>query len=106
MAINPCRDCGVNVPTEAKACSHCGAPTREKAAEGVLQAIVGIHYLAIVLFLLCLSFLFLVPARGIAVLHVYAAFGLMFLLSVVLATGLTYWYLKRRASNEKKKGQR
>ena len=102
MATNPCRDCGVNVPTKAKTCPHCGAPTRENTDDGVLQAVAGIHYLAIVLFLLCLLFLFLVPAKGIAVLHVYAAFGLMFLLPVVLVTGLTSWYLRRRASNEKK----
>ena len=106
MTITPCRDCGVNVPTEAKKCPHCGAHTRENTDEGVLQAVAGIHYLAIVLFLLCLSFRFLIPARGIAVLHVYAAFGLMFLLPIVLVTGLTFWYLRRRAYKEKKKGQR
>jgi hypothetical protein len=106
MDINPCRDCGVNVPTEAKACPHCGAPMRDKATEELLQAIASIYYLAIALFLLCLSFLFLVPARGIAVAHGYAAFGLMILTPVVLVMGLTVWYLKRRRSNGKKKRQR
>lgn len=104
MTANPCRACGVNVSTEAKTCPHCGAPTREQANEDVLQAAVaGIHHLAIALFLLCLSFYLLVPARGIAVLHVYAVCGLWFLPPVALVSGLTSWYVRRRASNEKKK---
>ena len=103
MSNNSCRDCGAKVPTGADSCPNCGTPAREKIDEGVLQAIAGIHYLALALFLLCLIYRFLVPARGIAVLHVYAAFGLMFLLPIVLVTGLTLWYLRLRASKEERK---
>ena len=37
MGIKPCRDCGKETSTEAKACPHCGAtaPTREKSGDWV-----------------------------------------------------------------------
>lgn len=37
MAMKPCRECSMEVSTEAAACPHCGAaaPTREKSAEWV-----------------------------------------------------------------------
>ncbi|TWU29481.1 hypothetical protein [Bythopirellula polymerisocia] len=59
----------------------------------------------IVPLLLCLSYYFLVPARGIAVLHVFAALGILLLFPAVLVTGSTVWFLKRRTSSEQKKGQ-
>ena len=51
---------------------------------------------AIGLLPLCLGFLLLVPARGIAVGHVFALFGLVAVAPVFLVSGWTLWYLHRR----------
>lgn len=51
---------------------------------------------AIGLLPLCLGFLLLVPARGIAVFHAFALFGLVVLPPVLLVSGWTLWYLHRR----------
>jgi hypothetical protein len=64
------------------------------ARDLVLKAYSPIFFVATVPFSVCLLFLLLVPARGIAVLHVFAAFGLFFLTPIVLVTGSTVWYLK------------
>lgn len=45
---------------------------------------------------LCLVILLLVPARGIAVGHVYAMFGLIGLPPILLVSGYTLWYLHKQ----------
>jgi hypothetical protein len=40
MALNPCKECGTEVSTEAKACPKCGAPiSKSKVAGGCLVLI-------------------------------------------------------------------
>jgi len=51
---------------------------------------------ALVLFPLCLLFLLLAPARGIAVGHVFAWIGLIVLPPALLLSGWIVWYLHRR----------
>lgn len=64
------------------------------ARKAVLDFYSPIFFVATVPFSICLFFYFLVPARGIAVAHVFAALGLFFLTPVLLITGSAVWYLK------------
>lgn len=45
---------------------------------------------------LCLYVLLLVPARGIAVAHVFALIGAVLALPILILSGWTIWYLHRR----------
>jgi hypothetical protein len=67
---------------------------RAWAREAVSDYYSPIFFVALAPFSFCLFFYFLVPARGIAVAHVYAVLGLFFLTPILLITGLTVWYLK------------
>ena len=57
---------------------------------------------AIVLLPICLFVLLFVPAGEIAVLHVFALFGLIILAPALLVSAWTVWYLHRRIQSVRK----
>jgi hypothetical protein len=62
-AVQPCPDCGVKIPTEAKTCPHCGTPKSmlRSICTGVLITILGAFPVAA---LVALFFRFPVPFDG------------------------------------------
>ena len=69
-----------------------------------MKAISWLFCFEAVLFFVFLALFLLIPAKGIAGFHVQVAFALLVSIPILIITGLLYWYLRRRISNEEKNG--
>ena len=60
MALQPCRECGTEVSTQAEACPNCGCPTRSETTRGYLSNSAGLvfYIFALLLALVCALVMF------------------------------------------------
>jgi len=57
MPLEPCRECGKSVSTEAESCPHCGAPTPETTRWARAGLGVGVLWFFAIVFLVGMCFM-------------------------------------------------